>query len=374
MTPCTRSAVSMLTDFFSSDDIEAAARRTGFVKRVSKLTGKLFLAFVTFGAWSDATTTLVQLDAKVTHLDEQVEISPESIHPRKHQRAVAFLQAMIRQALAKVQSIDKGCDDGLFTAFPKVYLADSTGFGLPDSLHDLLPGSGGSAAKAGAKIQAVWDYKNSEFGHFALTPWNIPDQKYIDHVVALAQTGVLFLFDLGYFKIQALARLATAGAYFLTRLNHQSTIYAPRAGGMQDVELAQMLQGGEGTLIGNRSDSENLSLETLSSPVVPCCHGYASLIATGSLGTNATRSASLYWHAGGTCGRLGGHSALVRGTGSHLTGTAQQELEEFFTPSIERSASVATSKSPTRSAPSWGATGSSGPYSPPHPGGICRCG
>src|SRR4029434_7561563 len=122
----------------------------------------------------------------------------------------------------------------------------------------------------------------------------------------------------------------------------------------------------------NRSDSENLSLETLSSPVVPCGHGYASLIATGALGTNATRSASLYWHAGGTCGRLRGHSALVRGTGPHLTGTAQQELEEFFTPSIERSASVATSKSPTRSAPSWGATGSSGPYSPPHPGGICR--
>src|SRR2546426_3856605 len=123
---------------------------------------------------------------------------------------------------------------------------------------------------------------------------------------------------------------------------------------------------------GNCSDSENLSLEIPSSPVVPCCHGYASLIATGSLGTNATRSASLYWHAGGTCGRLGGHGALVRGTGRHLTGTAQQELEEFFTPSIERSASVATSKSPTRSAPSWGSTGSSGPYSPPHPGGICR--
>src|SRR5438093_7507999 len=112
----------------------------------------------------------------------------------------------------------------------------------------------------------------------------------------------------------------------------------------------------ESSFFRNCSDSENLSLEIPSSPVVPCCHGYASLIATGSLGTNATRSASLYWHAGGTCGRLGGHGALVRGTGRHLTGTAQQELEEFFTPSIERSASVATSKSPTRSAPSWGST------------------
>src|SRR5262252_6210290 len=249
MTTCTCSAVSMLTDFFASDAIEAAARRTGFVKRTSKLTGKLFLALVTFGAWSDATTTLAQLAAKVTQLDEQVEVSPEAIHQRMHQRALAFLQDMVRQALAKVQSVEPVCDDGLFTAFTKVYLADSTGFELPESLHELFPGSGGSAAKAGAKIQAVWDYKNSLFGHFVLTPWNIPDQKYIDHVAALAQKGVLFLFDLGYFKIQALARLAAAGAYFLTRLNHQAKLFVQSASGMQPVELTQMLHTVEGHLI-----------------------------------------------------------------------------------------------------------------------------
>src|SRR5262245_6953099 len=191
MTTGTHSALSMLTDFFASDDIEAAARRTGFVKRASKVTGKLFLALVTFGAWSDATTTLAQLAAKVTQLDEQVEVSPEAIHQRMNQRALAFLQDMLRQALAKVQAVDQVCDDGLFSDFTRVYLADSTGFELPDSLHDLFPGSGGSAATAGAKIQAVWDYKSSVFGHFALTPWNIPDQTYVDTVVALAQKGVL---------------------------------------------------------------------------------------------------------------------------------------------------------------------------------------
>jgi Transposase DDE domain len=119
-----------------------------------------------------------------------------------------------------VQSIEKVCDEGLFAYFSKVYITDSTGFGLPASLKDLFPGSGGNAAKAGAKIQAVWDYKSSVFGHFALAPWNIPDQKYIATVVACAQKGVLFIFDLGYFKIQALARVVAASAYFLTRLNH----------------------------------------------------------------------------------------------------------------------------------------------------------
>ena len=101
MTTCTHSAVSMLTDFFASDAIEAAARRTGFVKRTSKLTGKLFLALVTFGAWSDATTTLAQLAAKVTQLGEQVEVSPEAIHQRMNQRALAFCRTCSGKRLPK---------------------------------------------------------------------------------------------------------------------------------------------------------------------------------------------------------------------------------------------------------------------------------
>ncbi len=66
MTDYTPSALALLTEFFTSERIEQTARRTGFVKRTSKITGKLFLALVTFGLWSDAKTTLAQLAAKVT--------------------------------------------------------------------------------------------------------------------------------------------------------------------------------------------------------------------------------------------------------------------------------------------------------------------
>jgi hypothetical protein len=59
----------------------------------------------------------------------------------------------------------------------------------------------------------------------------------------------LFIFELGYFKLHALARFAAAGAYFLTRRNHQTTICAPSGGGMQHIALAQMLQAGEGNYI-----------------------------------------------------------------------------------------------------------------------------
>src|SRR5262249_57904888 len=102
----------------------------------------------------------------------------------------------------------------------------STGCALPSSLKGILPGSGGGASGAGAKIQLVWEYLSQSFAHLALVAGTMPDNKYIDTVVHLAQRGALFLFDLGYFKIQALAQIAEAEAYFLTRHNPQATLLA----------------------------------------------------------------------------------------------------------------------------------------------------
>ena len=50
------------------------------------------------------------------------------------------------------------------------------------------------------------------------------------------------LFDLGYFKIKALAQIAEAEAYFLTRHNHQAALFAVVAGRVRPVELAAWLR------------------------------------------------------------------------------------------------------------------------------------
>ena len=112
-----------------------------------------------------------------------------------HKSAHAFLQEMICQVLANVQSLANVCDAGLFTDFPKVDVCDSTGLELPESLQDLFPGAGGSAAKAGVKIPAVGDDKRSVFGHFARTAWNIPANQDVAMVVTCAQKGGLCLGD-----------------------------------------------------------------------------------------------------------------------------------------------------------------------------------
>ena len=166
-----------------------------------------------------------------------------------NKRAVAFLQDLIRQALAKVQALDYVCENHLFDFFSQVYIADSTGFGLPERLKNLFAGSGGSASKAGAKIQLVWEYKRSIFAHFALTPWNIPDQKYVDHVVALAQKGCLFIFDLGYFKLKAFAHVVSVHAYFLSRLHHKVNIFEGIASHLPILDLVNSPKTFTGNII-----------------------------------------------------------------------------------------------------------------------------
>jgi Transposase DDE domain len=236
------SSLTMLTEFFAADHIEAAARRTGFVQRPSKITGKVFLALVTFGPWSTPKTSLAQLAAKAGQLPTPVEVSPEASHQRMTPRALAFLREMIQSAFAKLHASDTVWEEDLFGPFSRVHMADSTGFGLPDALKELFPGAGGSGAQAGAKLQLVWDYKSSTFDHFALIPWTIPDNKYSATVGAWAQKRAVFLFDLGYFKLAAFAALTAAHAYFLSRLNHQTTLLEAVAGRVRVVKLARVLQ------------------------------------------------------------------------------------------------------------------------------------
>ena len=73
------STVEKLTEFFATDQIETRARRTKFVQRTSKITGKLFLALVTFGRWSAPKTTVAQLAAKAAQLDVPVDFTPAAL-------------------------------------------------------------------------------------------------------------------------------------------------------------------------------------------------------------------------------------------------------------------------------------------------------
>jgi hypothetical protein len=157
LTTGTRRAVALCTAFCASADSAAAARRTGFGPRAAQGTGTRLLALVPCGAWREATTTVAPWAAPVTPVAEQGAGAPAALPPRLPQRAPAVLQERLRPARATVHAGAPVGADGLWSACPRGSRAERTGGALPDRRHALLPGSGGSAATAGATRHAVWD-------------------------------------------------------------------------------------------------------------------------------------------------------------------------------------------------------------------------
>jgi hypothetical protein len=149
---------------------------------------------------------------------------------------------VLPSAFAKLPAVGTVCEDELFTAFGRIHIADSTGFGLPASLAAEFPGAGGSGSHAGAKIHLVWDYKSQTFEHFALIPWNVPDNKSVETVVELARPHSLFVFNLGYFTLAAFANIVAAHAYFLSRFQHQTSLREVVRGRTQPLDLPQCLR------------------------------------------------------------------------------------------------------------------------------------
>jgi hypothetical protein len=267
-TPHTR---SMFTACFSSEASDTPARHPGFVTRASKITGTRFLARVTVGVWRAAKTPRAQLAAQGPPVAAQREVAPEARHQRMNNSALVFLPALLRHALANIHTLATAGDDGLCACCSKGDIADSTGCGRPANLPDLFPGSGGSAAKAGAKMQAVGEYTTGGFGHCALPPGNLPEQKYLDPGIGCAQHGALLLFDCGACKRHAWARIAAAGAYCCTRRNPQTNLWTAGARGRPPLVLAQ----GRQTVEANRHEHPVLLGPQSAAPIPSYCRAYA---------------------------------------------------------------------------------------------------
>ena len=107
---------------------------------------------------------------------------------------------------------------------------------------------------------------------------------------------------------------------------------------------------------------------------VPCRHGNTACMPARGVGTDPTRSASLYSGAGSVSGDLGIHGPRLPGAGPHVTGTAEPNLTACLTSPFERPATARTATSPAESSTSRRTPGSPGPYAHPDTCGRSRCG
>ena len=202
-------------EFFTKKKVEVTARQTKFVQRHSTLDGLTFLQASVFGFIDDPQANLDDLAGICADLG--VEITVQGFDQRINQAAVAFLKAMLNQAVAQFKHT-VALPVPLLHQFSAVNLLDSTSLSLPAGMIEEYPGCGGDGPEASLKIHLNFEFLYGNLSQMVLRPGREPDQQfesYLDWV----QPGSLNLKDLGYFCLDNLQTLAeTKQAYYISRL------------------------------------------------------------------------------------------------------------------------------------------------------------
>jgi len=224
--------IDEIVNFYSPEFIEQIARETGFVQRESKLGGMEFLALMTQGLYAHPDATLNQMCGILKDINPELEISGSGLQQRIVVGGIEFLMEMLSEALKlSVSSLVDESIPELLCVFEKLLLLDSTQVSLPEKLASIWAGSGGSASKAGLKLQLMLDYKSGRYEGITIDDGISADQSYMKEAVKFIGQGELVIYDLGYFDQNSMIDIGERGAYFLSRFNHRSNLYMRKEDG-----------------------------------------------------------------------------------------------------------------------------------------------
>ena len=212
---------------FLGERVQSLSRLTGFVQRNTKLSGRIFVQALVL-SWLERPTASLN-EVRQSCAEMGVSISEAGLQQRITTKAVDLLRSLFQEGLAHLPQA-RQVPAEVLRHFTAVYLLDSTTLTLPAKLAGLFAGVGGNASAAAVKIRLSFDYLRSSLEACEVVAGREADQNCQQHV-ALAQPGSLHLFDLGFFKQQVFEALAKADAFFISRLQLQTALYALGAAG-----------------------------------------------------------------------------------------------------------------------------------------------
>lgn len=213
---------SDLNKFFTEQEIEKVAIETGFVTRISKLTGYKFMDLLLFSKFDNKKLSLNDLSSQAED-KFNVTVSKQGIDNRFSSKSVEFVKSLLESYLKR--TIDCNTKINFLDNFDRVLIKDSTSFQLPDNMKDKFPGSGGAGSKASMRIQFEYDYKTGDVTDLSLHAFNDQDMKNASETVEKVKESDLLLRDLGYIKIEVLKQIENSNAYFLNRLHSGTNVY-----------------------------------------------------------------------------------------------------------------------------------------------------
>ena len=200
------------------------ALKTGFVKRLRKLTGSIFIQTLVFGWLSNPDATLDELAQTAATLG--LEITPQALDKRFTPQAADCLKEVLESSVETLITVDSQAIP-IMQRFNGVYIQDSSTITLPDELSAIWSGCGGSNSEntsSSVKIQVRWNLKNGTMIGPYLQEGRQHDQNSCLSEMSLPQ-GALRIADLGYFSLQDFASMNSDSVYWLTRVKSACIVY-----------------------------------------------------------------------------------------------------------------------------------------------------
>ena len=217
-------------------EAEELGRATGVIQRRRKFTAVSLLRMLVL-------TLLRKPDAKATDFQSTaaqlgLDVTSTAVENRFTPQLVGFLRAVLERTVLRVLAASPQTVD-LLNKFTSVRIGDSSTIALPDQLADQFPGCGGILRGAGRDE----DPPAVGLPHRLDPPTANHPRRASDATNPIAQevapAGSLSLFDLGYFCLDRFQNLTRAGAFWISRLQHGTSVFDAQG---QPLALLQYLR------------------------------------------------------------------------------------------------------------------------------------
>jgi hypothetical protein len=223
-----------LEGVFTSEELEATARETGFLRRKSKVNPSMFFDLLMYDMSSGKSKSLSQLSIEARS-EHDIGVTKQGLDKKFNEHTQSFIKKLIETQL----SVELGLhiEAGWLSSFNRVTIKDGTRFNLPEEYKNYLPGSGGSGSKAGACLQFEFDLKSGHVTDMDLTASNKPDVKDALELLDNIKKGDLIIRDLGYYAFKSFINIIKKEAFFISRLGAKTNVFEMSCGNYKKLDF-----------------------------------------------------------------------------------------------------------------------------------------
>ncbi len=224
-----------IREIISEEQINLLAKSSGWLKRDRKFTGMDLLKTLVFMGAGNYQLSLTQRCCYL--LNCGIKISKQALDKRLNKKAVVFIKSIL-EAVLKLKLME-GSTQELLGGFSSVKILDATSFQLPGELCEHYRGFGGGASKSGIKTHYQVSITNTDDMALEVVRGTSPDP-----CTSLmgGDSGELLLFDLGYFDLNTLGKIAQDNAWYVSRIKYNTQIWIETPNGFDRLSWQEQIK------------------------------------------------------------------------------------------------------------------------------------